>query len=288
MTQQPLFSVLIANYNNGKYLQEAINSVVEQTYTNWEVVIVDDGSTDESRGIYASLSKDTRIHIHLNESNRGCGYSKRRCVELATGELCGFLDADDVLLPNALEDHVEVHLQREDVSCCFSRFYYCDIALDVIKESRLLYVPPTSTYLENKDYAPEHFTSFKKARYAETQGIDESLPAAVDQDLYFKLEEVAPVCVLDKFTYKYRSTPNQISQGGNWSTAFSFNMRVRLNACERRGLKPVAIYGNELYDVLPQILQELDNTKEELRHLRLSKAYRLGKFLLKPLGSLKK
>lgn len=84
-TNQPLFSVLIANYNNGKYLMEAIESVRQQTYTNWEIILVDDASTDNSKELYKELEKDERIHIYLNEQNIGCGYTKRRCAELATG-----------------------------------------------------------------------------------------------------------------------------------------------------------------------------------------------------------
>ncbi|MCR5555524.1 MAG: glycosyltransferase family 2 protein [Bacteroidales bacterium] len=59
MNANPLFSVLIANYNNGKYLMEVINSVYAQTYTNWEIILVDDASTDNSRELYKELEKDT-------------------------------------------------------------------------------------------------------------------------------------------------------------------------------------------------------------------------------------
>ena len=61
--QQPLFSVLIANYNNGKYLMEAIESVRQQTYTHWEIVLVDDASTDNSKQLYKDLEKDDLSHI---------------------------------------------------------------------------------------------------------------------------------------------------------------------------------------------------------------------------------
>ena len=68
----PLFSILIANYNNGRYLQEAIDSVLAQTYTNWEVVIVDDKSTDNSFEIYEKYKDDPRFHVCFNDVNRGC------------------------------------------------------------------------------------------------------------------------------------------------------------------------------------------------------------------------
>ena len=104
-----LFSVLIANYNNGQYLQDAIDSILCQTYTDWEVVIVDDGSTDNSKEIYRQYEQNSRFHIVYNEQNRGCGYTKWRCVEEAHGEICGFLDPDDVLMSDALEKMEKVH-----------------------------------------------------------------------------------------------------------------------------------------------------------------------------------
>ena len=78
ISPNPLFSVLIANYNNGKYLMDAIDSIRRQTYTHWEIILVDDASTDNSKELYKELEKDNRIHIYYNEENRGCGYTKPR------------------------------------------------------------------------------------------------------------------------------------------------------------------------------------------------------------------
>ena len=93
-TDAPLFSVLIANYNNGIFLMDAINSIRCQSYQQWEIIIVDDASDDCSHDIYKKLEYDDRVHIFYNGMNRGCGYTKRRCVDLANGPLCGFLDPD--------------------------------------------------------------------------------------------------------------------------------------------------------------------------------------------------
>ena len=69
MEKLPLFSVLIANYNNGCYLQDAIDSVLAQNYDNWEIVIVDDKSTDNSFEIYEKYKNDGRFHVFFNEEN---------------------------------------------------------------------------------------------------------------------------------------------------------------------------------------------------------------------------
>ncbi len=279
MNVNPLFSVLIANYNNGKYLLEAINSVYSQTYTNWEIILVDDASTDNSREIYNELEKDVRIHIFYNDENMGCGYTKRRCAELANGELCGFLDSDDMLLSNALELHVETHQQHDNVSCVFSRFHYCDENMIVKEDVRLLEIKDGMSYFTNKDYMPEHFTSFKKIIYNKTEGISSDLKLGIDQDLYFKLEEIAPVFFLNEFTYLYRTHKKNISHN---DTALYWNLIVRHRTCMRRKLDPsdypVRDFNN--YGIFKYKQGEMCNS--------MSYSYRLGFFILQPLRLLKK
>ena len=126
MNDSPLFSIMIANHNDGKYIQEALASVEKQTYKNYEVVIVDDGSDDDSNNILKELESKSNYRVYYNDKNYGCGYTKRKCVELAKGELCGFLDADDALTNEALEVMVEKHLKHPDASLIYSRYHYCD------------------------------------------------------------------------------------------------------------------------------------------------------------------
>lgn len=282
MGSTPFFSVLIANYNNGKYLHEAIDSVLAQTYTNWEIVIVDDGSTDNSKDIYKQYSDNPHIHIYHNDKNLGCGYTKRRCAELATGEICGFLDADDMLLPDALEHHVKTHVEHPEVSIVLSRYYRCDELMYIIGESRPLVIAEGLDYFTNRDYLPEHLASFKRNYYALTIGIDPSLPIAVDQDLYFKLEEVAPVYVSNTFTYKYRLNSNQISKNENSINAFYWNLIVRHNTCLRRNLSPNEYPVKDLTKLINDMEAEQDNLMDEIKRTRATKSFRIGRIILHP------
>lgn len=97
-----LISVLMANYNNADYIEEAISSVQKQSYKDWEIILIDDGSTDNSVQIIEEFNEIPNIRIFYNEENKGCGYTKKRCVEEASGVICGFLDTDDILTPEAL------------------------------------------------------------------------------------------------------------------------------------------------------------------------------------------
>ena len=280
MNGTPLFSVLIANYNNGKYLMEAIESVRQQTYTNWEIILVDDGSTDNSPSLYNELQNDERIHIFYNNENKGCGFTKHQCVLHANGELCGFLDPDDVLLPNALKVSAQALLSQPTASLSFSRFYYCDEMLNIIDESRVLQLLPGETYFEHKDYSPEHFSSFRKSAYNKTAGIDVTLFAAVDQDLYFKLEEVGSIICLSDILYKYRQHTSGISQNENEDWAFYWNTIVRHNVCVRRKLQCKS-YSYDNFKVYIQ--NHLDDAiKKTEAKIRDTKSYKLGHYLLYP------
>lgn len=286
----PLFSVLIANHNHGDYLMDAIESVKAQTYTHWEIVIVDDGSTDNSFELYAELDKDSRIKVFRNEENRGCGFTKRRCLEMAQGELCGFLDADDCLVENALEVMVEAHQSHPECSLIYSQMYLVDPQLKIIKVSehqRALL--PGETFLTCHGIGViSHFVTFKKACYDKTEGMDEALRIAEDVDLYFKLEEVGETMFLPKPLYYYRiDTGCNVSLvDSNRAKTLGWEVLARAAACKRRGL-PIE---DHAFAILQKATEEM---KEEARQqgaesFQNTKAYRMGKRMTRLLAPFKK
>jgi len=242
----PLFSVLIAQYNNGKYLQEAINSVKAQTYTNWEIILVDDASTDNSKELYKLYEDDPRIKIFYNEVNRGCGYTKRRCVELAIGEICGFLDPDDLITPNALETMVNLHSQNEQASLIYSNYIQTD---ENLKKRKKFGPHPLLgfDYLTSHTGYISHFATFKRNSYFKTQGIDAKYKLAVDQDLYYKLEEVGSVIYTNSYLYIYRIHAGGISVNDNELAAFSWKIVAIIDACKRRNIDFEKIISKDLY-----------------------------------------
>ena len=284
MVNKPLFSILIANYNNGRYLQEAIDSCFCQTYDNWEIIIVDDGSTDNSNEIYESLvDKDDKVHIYYNGVNRGCAYTKHQCVLKAQGELCGFLDPDDVLLPKALEVSVKALLKSKKNVLTFSRHYVCDEQLNIVSESRLLKLDKYESYFTHHQYQAEVFAGFRKCAYFATGGLDIANKRGVDADLYFRLEEQGEIVIIDEFTYKYRMHSDSLV--ADVDKMMYWNLMIRHNTCIRRGL-PVTEYSMKDFTDYIQSVVELRSAQNE-RALN-SKAYRLGKLLLAPFKIFKK
>lgn len=241
MNKSPLFSVLIANYNNGRFLQEAIDSVLGQTFPDWEVIIVDDASTDDSPSIYEKYASDGRFRIYRNEKNSGCGFTKRKCIKLAEGELCGFLDSDDALMPNALEVMVGAHAEHPECSLIYSTCYRYsgDKDADMPIWDFIGPIPEASDFLIFRKRLVSHFVSFKKAYYNRTVGIDRTLLCAEDRDLYYKLEEVGKLLHLPVPLYYYRvNNVNSVSIGTEEKDirAHHYSVCAELNAiCRRMG-----------------------------------------------------
>lgn len=269
---KPLFSVLIANYNNGIYIEESIESVLNQTYQNWEIIIVDDASTDNSIEILSKYQQDSRFRIYENDKNYGAGFTKRKCAELAKGEIAGFLDPDDILHLQAIEKMVCSHIENPKASLSYSNLYICDEEIrNQVITNYVRQVPRESSYLHMKAGMVSHFATFKTSFYLKTDGIDSSLKRAVDQDLYLKLEEVGQLFFVNEPLYFYRINKGGISTLQNSNKAFTWNLLVRMNACKRRGLN------------IEDIISPLIDTQQEIRNFyEKSNDYKLGKFLLKP------
>lgn len=116
----PLVSVIMPAYNAGRFLEEAVRSVMAQTFTDWELLVLDDGSSDDTLIIAQSLAQtDCRIRVLPNEHNMGVARTRNRGFDLCRGEYVALLDSDDVWYPQKLE--IQLALMREtgaDLSYC--------------------------------------------------------------------------------------------------------------------------------------------------------------------------
>lgn len=118
MTQQNLVSIITPNYNCARFISQTIESVLAQTYSDWEMLIVDDCSTDGSYEIALEYAaKDRRIKVIRNEKNSGAAVSRNKAIEVAQGEFVAFLDSDDLWIPEKLEK--QIAFMREN-ACDFS------------------------------------------------------------------------------------------------------------------------------------------------------------------------
>ncbi len=99
-----LVSIIMPTYNCGRFIEETVRSVQSQTYEKWEIVIVDDCSTDDTKAVVdALIDGDARIRYFCLEENSGAAVARTRAMELADGEFMAFLDSDDLWMPDKLE-----------------------------------------------------------------------------------------------------------------------------------------------------------------------------------------
>ena len=106
----PFFSIIIPVYNVEKYLLECLNSIKCQNFTNYEVICINDSSTDNSLEILKSYSLDDCRFMFFSQNNSGPGVARNLGIEKAKGDYITFLDADDLLTPNILENRGFVHM----------------------------------------------------------------------------------------------------------------------------------------------------------------------------------
>ena len=117
--ENPLVSVLMPAYNAEKYIKEAIESIIAQTYIYWELIVINDGSTDKTKDIILSYT-DIRIKYFENEKNLGIVATRNNAVKMASGEYCAMLDADDVCYPNRFKKQVAFLAKHKNYGVCGS------------------------------------------------------------------------------------------------------------------------------------------------------------------------
>lgn len=234
-TTTPLVTVVIPTYNHARYVVEAIESVLAQTYRHWEIVVIDDGSTDDTADVIRRYP-DVR---YIYQANRGLPGARNRGLQEARGEYVVFLDADDRLLPRHLEANVAAFALRPDAGWVAGDF-------------RFLGEDPTWHHVHRCEFRPDCYASllrvnfivmpgavmYKREVVADIGGFDERLRSAEDYDLYFRLARKAPFYCHHEVIAEYRRVEGQMSQ--QWVKMLRWQMRV-LRA-QRRVIRGQAVY----------------------------------------------
>lgn len=130
-SKDPLVSVITPFLNGSDWLREAVQSVIDQSYTNWELILIDDGSKEEASGVAKSFSEQHPGKIiytqHPNHQNKGVAASRNLGVNTSKGYLIAFLDSDDRWMPHKLERQVSLFLHHPQMDMlCEASLYWCD------------------------------------------------------------------------------------------------------------------------------------------------------------------
>lgn len=116
-----MVSIVMPAYNAAQTVSESIDSILMQTMSDWELIVIDDGSSDDTVNILSRYaSKDNRIRFYQNEKNSGASYTRNRAVELAKGEWIAFLDSDDIWRKDKLKKQLDVASRHSDMVICYT------------------------------------------------------------------------------------------------------------------------------------------------------------------------
>ena len=228
-------SIIMPVYNREKYLEEAIRGVLNQSYSNFELIIVDDGSTDNSLNIAKEMAnQDKRIIVILLEENRGCAVARNEGLKRARGEFITQFDSDDVMLPDAIKSRVEFLNSNPEVDLVFGKVHKL-----IDGEGKLLenafFEEIQYFYRRAKDYdfyenikrlvfwihAANVTSMFRRGLLYREGYYEESLIHGEDKELFFRIMRESNISYLAEPVIFYRLHDSNISgmidkETGEW------------------------------------------------------------------------
>ncbi len=230
----PKVSVIMSVYNNDKYVKIAIDSILHQTYKDYELIIIDDGSTDTTPQIIDTYINHPQVRIIHKQKNEGLQKALNLGISQAKGEYIARLDADDIALPTRLEQQVKYLDQHPEVALLGSCFYTCN---DIGQITGKITIPLTNKELQEE--IPKHnrfghsTVMLRKSTLVQLNGYDESFISSEDYDLWLRIAEVAEMANLEQFLTIYRMHAKQITYIKRQETS-SEAERARQRMRERR------------------------------------------------------
>lgn len=182
----PKVSVIIPTYNGAQYIKQAVDSVLAQTYDDYEIIVVDDGSTDDT----AELLRPYGDRItYLYQENRKLPAARNTGIRAARGQYLAFLDSDDLFLPHKLAAQARCLDERREVGLVASGHQYIDEAGRLLQESRSWLGRPVIT-IESILFgglAPVHAVLLRRDWFERVGGFDEQFSYCEDMDLWYRL-----------------------------------------------------------------------------------------------------
>ena len=207
-------SVLMSVYNGEKFLSEAVESILNQTFRNFEFLIIDDGSTDTSFQILSTYAaQDERVRIVRNDENVGLTRSLNKGLELSNGEYIARMDSDDISLPERLSSQVDFLDKRQEIAVVGSGIQIIDENSTVVGSR---FPKNDNTFLKRnlilKNSAFAHSSvMFRKDVVMKTGGYDNDFRYAQDYELWSRISENHSIGTIEKPLIQWRAIPDNIS-----------------------------------------------------------------------------
>lgn len=206
----PRVSVIIPCYNHAQYLKEAIQSVLSQTYKDFEIIVVDDGSTDSTRNVAARFGNCVR---YIWQENQGLSAARNAGIRAANGELIGLLDADDLYEPDFLSIAISALAAHPEANGLYCVCQTVDIANNLLPEQIGTVVAPDQLYatLLQGGFFPPLCMFVYKYCYEQAGMFDRTFQGCADWDMWLRISKRYTIIGTDRLLARYRIVPTSMS-----------------------------------------------------------------------------
>ena len=216
----PKVDVIIPAYNAASFLPMALESVIAQTYSDWKIILIDDGSTDNTQDVVARYAGQLRSKLlYIRQANRGLPAARNAAIANCSAEFLALLDADDVWLPNRLEESLKRFEGRPDVGLSYgfiSRIDAAGVVVDTFTNRSEFpegHVAP-QIYMRTMNL-PCPTVTFRRECVEAVGVFDESLQATEDRDLWLRIAQRYTVSLVPKVIAQYRMSPHGMTTDPN-------------------------------------------------------------------------
>ncbi|NUO08048.1 MAG: glycosyltransferase [Candidatus Brocadia sp.] len=212
----PLVSVVLPTYNCANFLPESIGSILLQTYHSYEIIVIDDGSTDNTNEVLNPFMQ--RIKYIKLEQNKGLPIARNTGIRSAQGKYIAFIDADDLWLPEKLQTDMECFNGHPDVGMVYSQHMNIDEKGHVLSGGPLKRLPSGNIFIQlfsQQNFVISSSVVARKEVFETTGLFDEQLFNCQDWDMWLRIAFYFKVAGINKTLVKYRHNPRSVSKNRN-------------------------------------------------------------------------
>jgi glycosyltransferase involved in cell wall biosynthesis len=220
----PRVSVVIATFNMGRFVSTAVESVLSQTISDLEVIVVDDGSTDDTADVLNTFSDNPRVKL-IFQRNQGQPKAKNAGWRAAAGRFVAFCDADDYWLHDKLALQLPLLENQPQVGVVYSKTVYLDTSGNISEPVQTY--QPRGKILEDlfvTNHVPFGTAVVRRTCLEEVGGFDETIPMGIDWDLWLRIARSWEFDCVPDATYVYRRWDGQMSH--NWRGRYECALRI--------------------------------------------------------------
>ncbi len=226
-------------YNGEKYLEQAVASILNQTFRDFEFIIINDGSTDSSLQILESYT-DPRLYI-INQENIGLTKSLNKGINIANGKYIARMDSDDVSLPNRLEKQVAYLDKNKDTICVGCLSIFIDSRNKIINYEQLSKKLFLNELLPKGNAFSHGSAMFRRRDFLNIGGYREFFTYVQDYDLWLRMLHIGRIAIINNYLYRLRITKESISVSKSCLQNQYADIARKLYQIRKKGMKDTPV-----------------------------------------------